>query len=489
MKVQSKYRLPRRDGFRESATTTTTTSTTTTSQPDLNTSPRRALSSAHITTCSRPHAICFGALATDSSTTLGREMDGAVTALLELPARFAYPLWAWIQSTPVYVLLVILVALVLLALFSLFVVLHLVAPKPRAVLPSEKTYITSDASGKRTNPLPLPCWYDRWLAERRLSEERLHPDVAFPTPDVGNIEAAELRLSVVFPAYNEEDRIIPTLEEAIEYLDEHIGRTRSAKGPTSPSSKRHARGTPKAQVGGYEILVVNDGSRDRTVDVVLDFAHKNGLHDVIRVVSLEKNRGKGGGVTHGLRHVRGEYALFADADGASRFSDVAKLIEACEEVVDGSHRGVAIGSRAHLVGSEAVVKRSALRNFLMRSFHLILTILTPPATSRIRDTQCGFKLFSRAALPHIVPYMHTEGWIFDIEMLMLAESAPATTIVGSDGQAIGTSPGIKVAEVPIAWHEVGGSKLNVIQDSIKMAIGLAVLRASWMMGVYRRRLT
>lgn len=125
----------------------------------------------------------------------------------------------------------------------------------------------------------------------------------------------------------------------------------------------------------------------------------------------------------------------------------------------------------------------------MRSFHLVLTILTPPATSRIRDTQCGFKLFSRAALPHIVPYMHTEGWIFDIEMLMLAESAPATPILNHDGDVIGASPGIKVAEVPIEWHEVGGSKLNVIQDSIKMALGLAILRASWMVGVYRRRHT
>lgn len=125
----------------------------------------------------------------------------------------------------------------------------------------------------------------------------------------------------------------------------------------------------------------------------------------------------------------------------------------------------------------------------MRSFHLVLMILTPPATSRIRDTQCGFKLFTRASLPHIVPYMHTEGWIFDIEMLMLAESAPAIPIHSADGTVIGSSAGIKVAEVPIEWHEVGGSKLNVIQDSIKMAIGLAVLRASWMMGVYRRRLT
>jgi dolichyl-phosphate beta-glucosyltransferase len=306
-------------------------------------------------------------------------------------------------------------------------------------------------------------------------------------------------VSVVFPAFNEEDRILPTLEEAVEYLDATYGRNTHLKPdtgakkpgsrPSTPRRHLHAQNTPREDLSGYEIIIVNDGSSDKTVDVALRFASENGLHDMLRVVTLEKNRGKGGSVTHGLRHVRGAYALFADADGASKFSDLGKLIEGCEEVVDGAYRGVAIGSRAHLVGSEAVVKRSALRNFLMRSFHLVLMILTPPATSRIRDTQCGFKLFSRAALPHIVPYMHAEGWIFDIEMLMLAESAPAVPVLGFDGAVIGSSPGIKVAEVPIDWHEVGGSKLNVIQDSIKMAIGLAVLRASWMMGVYRRRLT
>ncbi|KAF4978278.1 hypothetical protein FZEAL_5316 [Fusarium zealandicum] len=414
----------------------------------------------------------------------------AVATPFELPAKVMQPFWAWIEATPVYILIVLFIALIAFALFALFVLLHLVAPKPRPALSSEKQYITSHPTTGRTHPQPLPCWYDRWLVERQISEQQIQPTEAFPTPDAGNIDPAEVRLSVVFPAYNEEDRVIPTLEEAVTYLDEHFGRTTHAKtGVTSPTTKRHMRNTPKNDLGGYEILVVDDGSRDKTVDVVLQFAKDNDLHDVLRVVSLARNRGKGGATTHGFRHVRGEYVLFADADGASRFCDVGKLIEGCEEVVDGSHRGVAIGSRAHLVGSEAVVKRSALRNFLMRSFHLVLMILTPPATSRIRDTQCGFKLFSRASLPHIIPYMHTEGWIFDIEMLMLAESAPATPVLGSDGSVIGTSPGIKVAEVPIEWHEVGGSKLNVIQDSIKMAIGLAVLRASWMMGVYRRRLT
>ena len=114
-------------------------------------------------------------------------------------------------------------------------------------------------------------------------------------------------------------------------------------------------------------------------------------------------------------------------------------------------------------------QRSLLRNALMRAFHLFIRILTSPATSRIKDTQCGFKLFSRASLPYVIPYMHMEGWIFDVEMLMLAESAK-----------------IPMIEVPVGWKEVGGSKLNVIKASIGMACGLAVLRASWFLGIYRR---
>jgi dolichyl-phosphate beta-glucosyltransferase len=79
--------------------------------------------------------------------------------------------------------------------------------------------------------------------------------------------------------------------------------------------------------------------------------------------------------------------------------------------------------------------------------------------------------------------MHAEGWIFDVEMLMLAESAPSVSV---DGKA-GTTSGIRVAEVPIGWQEVGGSKLNVMWDSLGMAWGLALLRACWMLGVYKRR--
>ena len=148
----------------------------------------------------------------------------------------------------------------------------------------------------------------------------------------------------------------------VEYLDVHFGRTGGqGSRPGSSSSRQHHRlvfdkKEEEKVMSGYEIILVNDGSRDKTVEVALEFSKKHGLHDILRVVSLERNRGKGGGVTHGLRHVRGQYAVFADADGASRFSDLGRLVEGCEDVVDGSNRGVAIGSRAHLVGSEVVVK-------------------------------------------------------------------------------------------------------------------------------------
>ncbi|KAJ9137302.1 Dolichyl-phosphate beta-glucosyltransferase [Pleurostoma richardsiae] len=422
-------------------------------------------------------------------------------SILGVPEQLATSIYAAAKDAPFYILFLVFNALIILGIFLIYVTLHLVAPKPRPALPSEKTYLTTNPDGTVSEKRQLPCWYDRWLAERKLSEERTAAgDDGFSVPDTGSIEPAEVEVSVVVPAYNEESRLVPALEEALEYLDKRFGRSADAAGKKSSGEKKRIanpvtphrqvfRNPPKEGMSGYEIVIVDDGSTDKTVDVALDFSRRHGLHDILRVVKLEKNRGKGGAVTHGFRHVRGEFVVFADADGASRFSDLGKLIEGCEDVVDGSNRGVAIGSRGHLVGSEAVVKRSILRNFLMKSFHFVLMILTPPATSRIRDTQCGFKLFSRAALPHIIPYMHTEGWIFDIEMLMLAESAPATPVLASDGSVVGMSPGIKVAEVPIDWHEVPGSKMSLVTDSVKMALGLTILRASWMMGVYRRRLT
>jgi dolichyl-phosphate beta-glucosyltransferase len=253
-------------------------------------------------------------------------------------------------------------------MLQIYFALFILAPVPRDPLPSEKTYITTTPGGGTTSPTPLPCWHDAWLANHKKAKKAGTSAVQSNE----KIQDAEVIMSVVVPAYNEEDRLESMLEEAIEYLDAEYGR------PTKVSSKEkvngHTTGTSKNGNGniaqkresktsdhgtgprGYEIILVNDGSKDKTVDVALRFSKKHQLHDILRIVSLKGNRGKGGAVTHGFRHVRGQYAIFADADGASTFSDISKLVQGCQEVQDEPCRGIAVGSRAHMVGSDAVIK-------------------------------------------------------------------------------------------------------------------------------------
>ena len=367
-----------------------------------------------------------------------------------------------------------------------------------------------------TGPEPLSSWYDDCLDKykKALLED---PEVDFGIES--EIDAGDVFITVVVPAFNEEQRLTGMLEEAVDYLE----KTYSAKSSSIPTIPEQTTGVdtttgvdgqirkrqattsisdnPDGNVSsnsrssrdqsGWEILIIDDGSKDSTHKVAEEFSRRHILPQMprrdsgpwshrsekavkipagsIKMIRLEKNRGKGGAVTHGLRHAQGKYIVFADADGASDFKDLGKLVTACQKIQDKDGRGLAVGSRAHLVGSEVVVKRSKIRNFLMHSFHLVLRYMTPEKTAQIKDTQCGFKLMSRPCLPWIVPHMHIEGWIFDVELLMLAEWS-----------------GIPVTEVAIGWKEVQGSKLNIVRDSIGMAWGLAMLRFCWTTGIYRR---
>lgn len=270
--------------------------------------------------------------------------------------------------------------------------------------------------------------------------EEAQASTRYPLPKRGTTDAIEdIELSVVIPCYNEKKRLKIMLEDAISFLR------------TNYDTK-------------FEILIVDDGSKDSTAEYALDlaFSYFELSPGQLRVVKLVKNRGKGGAVTHGIQHVRGKYAVFADADGASQFSDVSKLIEAVDSI---KGPALAIGSRAHMVNSDAVVKRSFIRNFLMYSLHTLVFVF---GIRDIKDTQCGFKLFNREAITMIFPFMHTEGWIFDVEILIIALRKK-----------------IPIKEVAISWHEVDGSKVDLAKDSINMAIDLVVTRLAYILGVYR----
>jgi dolichyl-phosphate beta-glucosyltransferase len=266
---------------------------------------------------------------------------------------------------------------------QIYTAVYYFAPTPRSPLPSEKTYITTSPNGSTTPALPLPSWYDEWLVHRKEADrvgerQKKH---------TGTIDEPKLFMSVVIPAYNEEQRLEIMLEEAVAFLDAEYGRTLGKeKSKTSEKSGKEQG----SNGGGYEILVVNDGSKDKTVDIALAFSRKYDLHDILRVCTLERNRGKGGAVTHGFRHVRGAYAIFADADGASKFEDLAKLVTGCEKVTDQFGRSIAVGSRAHLVGSEAVVK--------VNSSQQPLGAAKLTGQKEIRPTKCTHAFFPSAPL-------------------------------------------------------------------------------------------
>lgn len=173
-----------------------------------------------------------------------------------------------------------------------------------------------------------------------------------------------VQLSVVVPAYNEESRLPKMLKETTTYLEGLRTEERSVVGEkksTTSHANGHSQHTDPSKEAlfnpliSYEVLIIDDGSKDNTIKEALSFAREN--KDIeIRIVKMGKNCGKGAAVRHGVLHSRGQLIIFCDADGATRFSDLSALAAEMGKIITPAGHGIVCGSRAHLVGSEAVVK-------------------------------------------------------------------------------------------------------------------------------------
>ncbi|MCO5566058.1 hypothetical protein L7F22_019734 [Adiantum nelumboides] len=355
-------------------------------------------------------------------------------------------------------------------------------------------------------------------------------------PKLEEIEAEdeEIQLSIVIPAFNEKERLPIMLDEAVAFLNNLKKSKKSlveATGKQSANGHSHTVGSSASKralvspLQSIEFIIVDDGSRDSTAKDVLEYAKKHNLQQFLRLVQLGQNCGKGRAVRHGVLHARGALIAFCDADGATKFSDLGNLAKEMERIITPVGYGIVCGSRNHLVQSEAVVKRSFARNFLMHSFHFVLKLLMRPpnpakiissylpklnifissANSKrtslpvqppIRDTQCGFKLFTRRSAQAIFPLAHIDRWIFDVELLLLAEVASSNTLqkTAASNLTLFTNSDVKdpllrlplpISEVAVDWREVEGSKIDILKDSIKMGMDLLIIRLNYAFGRWK----
>ncbi|KAM3600827.1 uncharacterized protein V6R79_003084 [Siganus canaliculatus] len=257
------------------------------------------------------------------------------------------------------------------------------------------------------------------------------------------LDPSSRELSVVIPAYNEEFRMPVMLDEAMEYLENR--------------QKQHPSFT-------YEVLVVDDGSKDKTTEVALRYTRKYGA-DKVRVLTLVRNRGKGGAVRMGTMSTRGKVILMADADGATKFADLEKVEAGLKELnPKPENMAISCGSRAHLE-KDSVAQRSMFRTFLMYGFHFLVWFF---CVRGIKDTQCGFKLFTREAALKTFSSLHVERWAFDVELLYIAQCFK-----------------IPIAEVAVNWTEIEGSKLVPFWSWLQMGRDLIFIRLRYITGAWK----
>jgi dolichyl-phosphate beta-glucosyltransferase len=213
-------------------------------------------------------------------------------------------------------------------------------------------------------------------------------------------------LSIIIPAYNEEKRIGKTIFAINEYLQK--------------------------QNYPYEIIIVDDGSKDSTVELVKNLKEKV---KNLRVIDNKKNHGKGYVVRQGIMEAKGEYRLFMDADNATTVDQVENLLPFFKDGYD-----VVIGDR-DLKESEIKKHQSRFKEILGDMGNILIQTLAVPG---IKDTQCGFKCFSTKFAEKIFPKLKVDRWGFDIEILALARKF-----------------GYKIKTVPVVWINDEESKVSM----------------------------
>lgn len=289
-------------------------------------------------------------------------------------------------------------------------------------------------------------------------------------------------LTLVIPAYDEEERLPSMIQEAYSYLNRPICKALNDLENLPwkrPGNNTVAAEESKSKLNGnqskqreVEWIVVDDGSRDGTCRVYENCLQRiTTTHNAAaataattsvtrhcwKLISFPHNCGKGAAVRSGMLAATGEFCLMVDADGATEFGRglealVDQLVQFFQQQQQDSPQSyntttlsppILVGSRAHMHHQHHQQEqgRSAIRTFLTEAFHIFVVIFV--GAREIRDTQCGFKLFSRETAHHLFGLLHLRRWAFDTELLFLA-----------------THLNYALREVVVPWHEVEGSKLH-----------------------------
>jgi dolichyl-phosphate beta-glucosyltransferase len=241
------------------------------------------------------------------------------------------------------------------------------------------------------------------------------------------------KYSIVIPAFNESARILATLQAVVSCI--------------------------RARGWAAEVIVVNDGSRDSTADVVRDFA-KNAPE--VRLVENPGNRGKGYSVRSGLLQALGEVVMFTDSDLSAPIEEAERLFAAIEQGAD-----IAIGSR-WLESGRQTHRQPLYRQFFGRCFNAVTRGVMG---LRFADTQCGFKAFTRDAAQTVFQLQTIERWGFDPEILFIA-----------------LKRGYRVVEVPVSWAHDARSRMSYLKDGIKMLEEIAIIRWNALLGRYGKQI-